>query len=195
MLRSPRFARGFVDVASVEFGDRATIEALGEHPAWRTLRAITFVGDGPQYVGETMDRLERMSGVRADGVGALLREYGRWRPDLSVEMACRCLEPGETNYRDFDASQVGVDPTAGRYGEVTIPRCLGCGQHWLRYFVEYEGFTGSGRFFRAPLDAAAARAVLPRGAVAAIEEVGAHIRGGSYFGAERWSTELLYVDL
>lgn len=54
------------------------------------------------------------------------------------------------DYRVFesanDLKQFGPDRW---YGEITVERCKQCGTLWLRYFIEYEAFTSSGRWCRA----------------------------------------------
>ena len=85
------------------------------------------------------------------------------------------------HYTDFDSDPVGVDPTKGRFGEVSIETCRHCGAKWLRYFVEHEGFSESGRWYRGLVTDEQARSVTPEGALAVLEALPWHFYGGSYF--------------
>ena len=40
-----------------------------------------------------------------------------------------------------------MDETDNRYGDVELHVCRQCGTHWLRYFVEHEAFSRSGRWY------------------------------------------------
>jgi hypothetical protein len=62
---------------------------------------------------------------------------------LGDKPSCEYLDNGSTSYTE---RAIGVDETNGRYGLVDARTCRSCGR--LRYHVEYEGFTGSGRWFR-----------------------------------------------
>ena len=71
--------------------------------------------------------------------------------------------------------------TNGRYGEVTLLTCVHCGTKWLHYLVEYEAFTASGRWFRAPISEEAIATITPEQAVPFLEQQPWHFLGGSYF--------------
>lgn len=45
----------------------------------------------------------------------------------------------------------GVDTTNSNYGDVTLSKCTRCSTVWLRFFIEYESFSRSGRWYRAPI--------------------------------------------
>jgi hypothetical protein len=81
----------------------------------------------------------------------------------------------------FDSRYVGIDPTKGRYGDVTVETCRACRRPWLRYHVVYESFSKSGRWFRALVSDEVARHVTPESAVSAIEAAEVRFAGGSYF--------------
>ncbi|MBI5513831.1 MAG: hypothetical protein HY909_08690 [Deltaproteobacteria bacterium] len=95
---------------------------------------------------------------------------------------CRCLHP-PFHHSDYTETWVGVDPTHGRYGEVTLETCRHCGRVWLRYLVEYEAFKGSGRWYRALLPPAERADLHPTGAVALLERLEPRFAGGSYFAS------------
>lgn len=85
------------------------------------------------------------------------------------------------DYRDFDSTPIGVDKTNGRNGEVSLETCKICGEKWLHYLVEYEAFTASGRWFRAPISCEVLEILTPKQAIPYIERQSWYFRGGSYF--------------
>ena len=103
----------------------------------------------------------------------------RWL-SLSDMSACRCETP-PFDYRDFQSTPVGIDETNGRFAEVSIETCRHCGTKWLRYLVEYEAFSESGRWYRGRLTAEMEQALTPERAVAMLESLTWHFYGGSYF--------------
>ncbi|HEX6370217.1 MAG TPA: hypothetical protein VF006_14960 [Longimicrobium sp.] len=111
----------------------------------------------------------------------------------SAGAECGCLERGP---RRFDEAPVGVDGTRGRFGEVSIRTCGACGRRWLRYHVEYEGFTGSGRWYLGLLPEGSDAGLAPEAAVPLLESLPWHLCGGSHWGtAGRRGTGPLYADL
>lgn len=76
---------------------------------------------------------------------------------------------------------MGCDETAGRFAEVTLNRCRTCGRLWLRYLVEYEHYSRSGRWARGLIDEAAAAAITPQTAADHIDGLDWYLYGGSYF--------------
>jgi hypothetical protein len=93
---------------------------------------------------------------------------------------CRCMTP-PFDYRDFHSVPVGIDTTNGRCGEVSIETCKRCGAEWLHYLVEYEGFTGSGRWYRGLLAEEMRGSLTPERAVTLLEALPWHFYGGSFF--------------
>lgn len=93
---------------------------------------------------------------------------------------CRCMTP-PFRHEDFLVTQVGVDQTNGRFGEVSVARCKHCGQRWLHYRVEYEGFEKSGRWFRGRVTAWQARRLTPETAILRLEKMKWFFYGGSYY--------------
>jgi hypothetical protein len=108
---------------------------------------------------------------------------------------CACLELGP-RLGGFDEAFVGVDRTNGRFGDVSIRTCLACGRRWLHYQVEYEAFSGSGRWYTGVLPEGADARLRPEEAVPLLERLPWHVYGGSFFGTPgRRGTEPLHVDL
>jgi len=95
--------------------------------------------------------------------------------------SCICLnEPLGFDCYD-DVRRLGVDSTNGRYGEVNLWRCKLCDRYWLRYQVDYEAFTGSGRYFMGPISLEKAEALAPDEAITYLNQLEWHLYGGSYF--------------
>ena len=93
---------------------------------------------------------------------------------------CSCEHPGAT-HTQFATSFVGQDETGGRFADVTIERCRSCCRPWLRYFVEYEAFSRSGRWARGLIGEHEAGTVAPEAAVDYLNRLDWYLYGGSYF--------------
>ena len=100
---------------------------------------------------------------------------------------CSCLRP-PFNYQDFDSKEIGIDETNGRYGSVTIETCKKCGANWLRYLVEYEAFSKSGRWDRGLIWPERATVIKPETALAELESLDWYFAGGSYFDSTGFKT-------
>ncbi len=85
------------------------------------------------------------------------------------------------HHTHFDSEVIGVDKTNGRFGEVSVETCKKCGSTWLRYFVDHEAFTASGRWYRGLVSREMLRSLTPEGAVEALAGLPWHFYGGSYF--------------
>ncbi len=109
--------------------------------------------------------------------------------DGSVDDDCCDAYP-----RRFATTAVGLDPTNGRFGEVTVDTCRACGASWLDYHVEYEGFTASGRWYRGRITAEQAATLTPAEAVPLLEALPWWISGGSYLGGVSRGSGRLAVD-
>src|SRR5665647_139744 len=101
-------------------------------------------------------------------------------------MSCPCWHSG-ASFRQFShVRSVGIDETEGRYAEVSVQECRECHLLWLRYAVEYEGFSKSGRWARGAIGRPDAETITPERAVSHIES-DSYVYGGSYFdGASGW---------
>ena len=108
---------------------------------------------------------------------------------------CRCTAP-PFDFLDYDSELLGVDETNGRFGEVSVETCKACGAKWLRYFVEYEAFSESGRWYRGLVTAESLRSLTPELAVALLESLPWYFYGGSYFRTTgRKGLGRVFVDL
>ena len=97
---------------------------------------------------------------------------------------------------DYDVIEIGIDKTNGRFGEVSIQICRNCSKKWLRYFVEYEAFTGSGRWYHGLVTDKVGNSVTPETAVEILESLDWVFRGGSYFKSDgQKSSGPVRVDL
>jgi hypothetical protein len=85
------------------------------------------------------------------------------------------------HYLDYEKQEIGVDTTTGRLGQVTIETCKYCSSRWLRYFVENEAFTTSGRWYRGWISEEMARTITPESAVEILQKLEWHFAGGSFF--------------
>ena len=93
---------------------------------------------------------------------------------------CRCMTP-PFYYQDFETASLGVDMTNGRYGEVTVETCRACGSKWLRYFVEWEWLSESGRWYRGPVTPEMVESLKPEQAPELLSSMPWYFYGGSYF--------------
>jgi hypothetical protein len=96
-------------------------------------------------------------------------------------IGCAC-EHAEAGHAQFETQGLGCDETEGRYADVTLERCRRCGRRWLRYLVEHEARSGSGRWARGLIDDDAARNVTLQTAAAYLDGLDWYLYGGSYFG-------------
>ena|ERR1051325_10886846 len=93
---------------------------------------------------------------------------------------CRCMTP-PFNYLDYYTVSLGIDMTKNRGAEVTIETCRACGNKWLRYFVEYEFFSQSGRWYRGLVTPELLESLTPEGAPELLSSLPWYFYGGSYF--------------
>ncbi len=77
---------------------------------------------------------------------------------------------------------IGTDRTNGRFADVTVNRCAACGRLWLRYQVEYEHTSRSGRWAAGIVDEATATMITPEKAAQVLSSLPWQIYGGSWFG-------------
>ena len=95
---------------------------------------------------------------------------------------CECLATGPGFPEIAETRSIGTDPTSGRFACVALNRCNLCSRLWLHYEVEYEAFSGSGRWATCPISEDAAATMTPEQAADFIVAQPWHIYGGSYWG-------------
>ena len=108
---------------------------------------------------------------------------------------CNCMKP-PFYHSEFDSSDIGVDKTNGRFGQVSLKTCKRCGRKWLHYQIEYEAFSGSGRWYRGLISDDLLKTVTPESAVVILEGLDWHFYGGSYFKTQgRKGSGQIFVDI
>ncbi|HEY4373178.1 MAG TPA: hypothetical protein VGN52_14700 [Burkholderiales bacterium] len=90
---------------------------------------------------------------------------------------CVCAAP-PFHYTDYDSRDLGQD---AHYATVELQRCKHCGRHWLKYLIEEEHITASGRWWRAAISADEAKGMRAEEARAHIERQPRCFAGGSGF--------------
>lgn len=91
--------------------------------------------------------------------------------------SCDCQSP--INEVQFQGRhEIGM---TDRFWEVSVMKCCNCGAPWLRAFLEYEAFSRSGRYYRAPVQEADLAGLTPDAALGLIETAPFKIAGGSRF--------------
>jgi len=104
------------------------------------------------------------------------------RPDID-EPLCDC-DSGAARAEQFGSTPIGIDPTEGRFAEVTLERCRTCERLWVRYLVEHEGFSRSGRWARGLISETTAAALKPEDAEPHLRALSSYLYGGSYFDGQ-----------
>ena len=87
-------------------------------------------------------------------------------------------------HTDFKTKHIGVDEASRRFAEVSIERCKRCGQRWLRYFFEIEGFSRSGRWYRGAISREQAKRAIAANALEILSGLHWHFYGGSHFDTD-----------
>lgn len=96
------------------------------------------------------------------------------------QIGCACEKP-DFNYTEFRSSELGIDNTKGRYGEVSIQQCKLCQRIWIQYFVEYEHYSKSGRWYKGVVSKKDRPHITPENAVEYLESLEWYVFGGSFF--------------
>jgi hypothetical protein len=92
--------------------------------------------------------------------------------------SCACLE-GSADYSRFDRTFLGTDDL---YAEVSVDHCKTCGRNWLHYLLEFEGTSGSGRWYRGLIGPDVAFS--HRNAASIFVQLDGYWAGGSHFGGK-----------
>ncbi|AZA76825.1 hypothetical protein EG347_04485 [Chryseobacterium sp. G0186] len=96
------------------------------------------------------------------------------------QIGCACEKP-TPNYTEYRSSELGIDQTNGRHAEVTIQQCKLCQRIWIRYFVEFEHITKSGRWYKGIVTKKDRGQITPENAVEFLESLEWYVYGGSFF--------------
>jgi len=96
------------------------------------------------------------------------------------KLECGCERSGQSA-EDYRTSKIGTDHTDDRNAEVSILQCKLCQRIWLKYFVEFESFTKSGRWYKGIITKKDVAGIKPENAVEYLENLDWYIYGGSYF--------------
>lgn len=110
-----------------------------------------------------------------------------------IDCVCEKLPP---NYKNYNSSYLGQDATNGRFADVIIEKCIHCKRNWIKYMVEFEAFSKSGRFYTGIITDNDVSKITPENAIAYIEKLDWYIYGGSYFSTSgKFGTGKAEVDL
>ncbi|MCJ8153942.1 hypothetical protein MKJ01_09255 [Chryseobacterium sp. SSA4.19] len=96
------------------------------------------------------------------------------------KIGCVCEKPN-AHYTEYRSSELGIDHTNGRYAEVTIQQCKLCQRIWIHYFVEFESFSKSGRWYKGIVSKKDRPNITSENAVEFLESIDWYVYGGSYF--------------
>lgn len=102
--------------------------------------------------------------------------------------ACDCSTPPFRADR-FEATELGMDD---RYAEIAIETCRTCGRPWLRYRIEDEFRSRSGRWWRVPVPPSERDGMTAANARAFLERQRWGFLGGSHFesSGREWTGEI-----
>ena len=76
-----------------------------------------------------------------------------------------------------------MDKTNGRFGEVSIEKCIHCDTLWLNYLIELEFFSNSGRWFRGRIETCDVNTITVLNALDYLRSLDWHFYGGSYYNS------------
>jgi len=96
------------------------------------------------------------------------------------KIGCACEKP-TSDYTEYRSSELGIDHTNGRNAEVMIQQCKLCQRIWIHYFVEFESFSKSGRWYKGIVTKKDRSQITPENAVEFLENLEWYVYGGSYF--------------
>lgn len=94
---------------------------------------------------------------------------------------CSCLRSGPSYKAE---EQIGVDKWCD---EIALQVCLQCKRRWLYYFIEHQGFSGSGRKFLGVIPDDTTLPILPEDVVEIFGKMPWYFYSGSYWSSMGWS--------
>jgi hypothetical protein len=146
----------------------------GNRP-WRGSLEILFLPTGPLQEVSVNSGWEDEFLELADRFDAVMMDVYS-DPQLEI---CDCLT---TAHRHLSAlKELGLD---WHHAQVSVLICQRCGQHWLKYFYENEGFTASGRWFLGAISFDQVSSLTLENAREVLEKLDWYFVGGSYYGAQ-----------
>ena len=92
---------------------------------------------------------------------------------------CICFQ--STQQEEVPFSVVGMTDD---FADISLGKCPKCGQVWLRYLTENEGYTGSGRWYLGAISDLQANMIQVNQAKALLEGLEWYWVGGSYFSGQ-----------
>ncbi|MDH6254050.1 hypothetical protein M2347_003777 [Chryseobacterium sp. H1D6B] len=99
------------------------------------------------------------------------------------KIGCACEKP-TSSYTEYRRSELGIDHTSGRNGEVTIQQCKLCQRIWIHYFAEFEHYSTSGRWYKGVVAKKDLSGITPENAIEHLESLEWYVYGGSFFESE-----------
>lgn len=96
------------------------------------------------------------------------------------KIGCACERP-DSDYTEYRSSELGIDHTEGRNGEVTIQQCKLCQRIWIHYFVENENLSQSGRWYKGIVSKKDRSQITPENALEYLESLEWYVYGGPFF--------------
>jgi hypothetical protein len=99
-----------------------------------------------------------------------------------AKISCICEIP-PIFYKNYIECYIGTDRRKGRFADVNVNMCIHCKRKWIRYFVEYEAFSQSGRWYAGIIDDLDLKKITPENAIEFIEGLDWYLYGGSYFSS------------
>jgi transposase-like protein len=93
---------------------------------------------------------------------------------------CPCKAP-QCNAENFNFSFWATDTTNNRFAEISIYTCKHCNSQWVHYFVEYEAYSKSGRWYRCRITPLQLQQLTANNTVDFLEQAADYFYGGSYF--------------
>ena len=145
--------------------------------------------------GVGMVRFPSGSWYKGRLIDGTLRELLEVKGADVIKESCSCLDDITFPSRLREIGTIGCDPTNGRCADIELTECLDCGRCWIRYRVQYESYSGSGRWFMGSISADKAMALKPEEVPDYLESLDWHYCGGSYYGGSGKSSGKIHADL
>jgi hypothetical protein len=104
-------------------------------------------------------------------------------PSNEIEnIHCICVRP-PLSYMNFIVCYLGMDCNHGRYGAVSIRKCIHCNRKWIFYEMEDESISASGRWYTGIIEKKNFYWIRDYNAWSYLKEIPWYIYGGSYYNS------------